>query len=93
MMKAAEEGHTEILKMLSGRRANLEVTNRKGRGALSFAAAPSMGRPTPTAALELLLEAKADMHRVDADGMTAKGAAMREKRGEAVTILKRYEGR
>ena len=92
-MKAAEEGHTEIIKLLLHKKANLEVTNRKGRGALSFAAAPSRNRPTPEAALKLLLDAKADMNRVDAEGKTAKGRATVEKRDEAVAILKEYEAR
>ena len=41
-MKAAEEGHTEITRLIIDKGVDMEVTNRKGRAALSFAAAPSM---------------------------------------------------
>ena len=41
-MKAAEEGHTEITRLIIDKGVDMEVTNRKGRTALSFAAAPSM---------------------------------------------------
>ena len=41
-MKAAEEGHTEITGLIIDKGVDMEVTNRKGRTALSFAAAPSV---------------------------------------------------
>lgn len=95
LMKAAEEGHAEIAKLLLDKGADMEVTNRKGRGALSFAAAPSMNgkvkRPTPTETLKLLLERGADTSRKDDDGMTAKQRAMKEKRDDAVAIFEEFE--
>ena len=62
LMKAAEEGALECLRLLLDNKANIEAANRKGRTALSFAAAPSMRnddrtpRPTPIQCLRLLLE-------------------------------------
>ena len=90
LMKAAEEGHTEIIRELLKQRANLEVTNKKGRGALSFAAAPSMKRPTKLDALRLLLEAGADRTRTDDEGNTAKKRAMMEKRDDVVAVFAKF---
>ena len=91
LMKAAEEGHTEIIRELLKQRANLEVTNKKGRGPLSFAAAPSMKRPANPVALWLLLEAGADRTRTDDGGNTAKERAMIEKRHDAVAVFEEFE--
>ena len=44
LMKAAEEGYPEIAQLLLDRGADIKCKNRKGRDALSFAAAPSMKR-------------------------------------------------
>ena len=90
-MKAAEEGHEQILSLLIDKGADLSIANRKGRDALSFAAAPSMKRPTPTATLRLLIERGADLSHVDGDGMTAKERAMKEKRDDAVAIFEEFE--
>ena len=46
LMKAAEEGHVEIMKSLLERDADIAATNNKGRTALSFAACPSQKRTT-----------------------------------------------
>ena len=92
-MKAAEEGHDQILSLLIDKRADLSVANRKGRDALSFAAAPSMKRPTSTTTLRLLIERGADLSHVDGDGMTAKERARKEKRDEAVACFEEFEVR
>ena len=43
-MKAAESGFEDITNLLLQLRANLEVRNKTGRTALSFAIDPSAGR-------------------------------------------------
>jgi len=91
LMKASEEGHVVIIRLLLEQNANLEVTNRKGRSALSFAAAPSQQRPTPVEALRVLLEAGADALQIDQFGQTAKARAQREKREEAVAAFEEFE--
>ena len=91
LMKASEEGHVVIIRLLLEQNANLEVTNRKGRSALSFAAAPSQQRPTPVEALRVLLEAGADALQKDQFGQTANARAQREKREEAVAAFEEFE--
>ena len=78
LMKACEEGHVEITQMLLDRRSNMEAFNKKGRTALSFAAAPSMDRQPNLAVLQLVLEAGADIDHSDARGETAKDRAIRD---------------
>ena len=60
LMKAAEEGHTMIALQLLANGADLEAINKKGRTALSFAAAPSGARPTPRGTLAFLIACGAD---------------------------------
>jgi len=91
LMKASEEGCVEIMTLLLERRVDMEAVNKRGRGALSFAAAPSMKRPTAAAALRLLLERGADTSRKDSDGLTAKDRAARERRDDAVQIFEEFE--
>ena len=96
LMKAAEEGGVEVMKMLLDKKVDIEAANKKGRTALSFAAAPSnderTGRPraTPVAALRLLLERGADANRRDARDKTPKDYASREKRDEALAIFHEF---
>lgn len=91
LMKAAEDDHVDIINMLIDRGADLEIANRKGRTALSFAAAPSMGRKTPLAALRLLLSRGADLRAEDDGGMVPKERAQREKRLDAVQVIEMFE--
>ena len=56
LMKASEENHVEIMKLLLEHRADIKISNRKGRTALSLAVSPSMGRGVATGTLKLLLE-------------------------------------
>ena len=93
LMKAAEEGHSMILKILLENKADLEVTNHKGRSALSFAAAPSQNRPTPVEALKMLLESGARSDLKDDSGKTPKERAQREKREDAVEVFDKFERR
>ena len=94
LMKAAEEGATEVMIMLLGKNVNLEESNKKGRTALSFAAAPSNNadgvRPTPVATLRLLLESGAKTQHKDVTGVTAKERAVREKRDDAIAIFEEF---
>ena len=94
LMKSAEEGKVEIMRMLLANNVDLEAINKNGRTALSFAAAPSNNgsevRPTPVATLRLLLESGAKTQHKDATGVTAKGRAVREKRYDAVAIFEEF---
>jgi hypothetical protein len=94
LMKAAEEGAAEVMRMLLGKNVDLEVSNKKGRTALSFAAAPSnkgaVRGPTPVATLRLLLESGAKTQHKDVTGVTAKERAVREKRDDAIAIFEEF---
>ena len=94
MMKASEEGNEEVMKMLLEKRVDVDVANRKGRTALSFAAAPShrdgTPRPTAVAAIRLLLQSGADATKKDKTGATAKDRAEREKRHDAKAVFEEF---
>mmetsp|Transcript_59365 Transcript_59365/g.165771 ORF Transcript_59365/g.165771 Transcript_59365/m.165771 type:complete len:243 (-) Transcript_59365:158-886(-) len=87
LMKAAEEGHCEIVAMLLDHRANLEAGNHKGRTVLSFAAAPSMGRRPSMTTLSFLLQARADLEKRDARGETARARALRDGQTQSVDAI------
>ena len=93
-MKAAEENAVDILQMLLDKKANIEACNRKGRTALSFAAAPSMNgktrRATSVAALQFLLKNGADAKRADNNGLTARDHAIKEVRLEAIVTIDEF---
>ena len=89
-MKAAEENEARILQELLQQKADLEVKNRKGRTALSFAACPSMRRNTACDTLRMLLENNADPSMKDDNGLTPKAHAIREKRQDALKILEQF---
>ena len=91
LMKAAEENQGEIIKLLLENHADIDVANRKGRTALSFAAAPSMKRPTAIDALQVLLDNGADPSQKDDRKLTARMRASREKRKDAEAILNDFE--
>lgn len=90
LMKAAEEGHTELIQLLLSRRASLIASNGKGRDALSFAMAPSARRTPCTAAIKLLLQAKADPDHKDYRGETARARALRNENDESVADIDQY---
>ena len=71
-MKATEENATRICHTLLQRKADVEVKNRNGRTALSFAACPSMERNTACDTLRMLLENNADHSMTDDYGFTPK---------------------
>lgn len=90
LMKASEEGYVEIARLLLDRGADIQATNRKGRDALSFAAAPSMKKPWTEGhryVLTLLFERGADPSRRDERGQTALDRARQEGREESVNCL------
>ncbi|CAJ1346201.1 unnamed protein product [Effrenium voratum] len=92
LMKAAEDANVDIIELLLAKGADVEATNRRGRGPLSFAAAPSAGarEGEAAAAVQLLLARGADAQRKDADGLTALARAQRE-RPEAIDVIKEFE--
>jgi ankyrin repeat protein len=90
LMKACEEGHCEILKALLEARALVDPKNSKGRRALSFAAAPSMGRQPCIPALEMMLLADADLEHKDVRGETARARAVRDGFTESVATIDRF---
>ena len=91
LMKASEEGSVQIVEMFLDKKVDVEASNKKGRTALSFAAAPSNNgstpRSTPTEVLRLLLRRGADTKRADRQGMTPKEHASRMKRQDALAIF------
>jgi hypothetical protein len=90
-MKAAEEDKGEILRLLHEKGVDIEAANRRGRTALSFAAAPSMKRHTAKEALRLLLEEfHADAKKKCERGLTPLDYAKDEKREDAVAILEQF---
>ena len=89
-MKAAEEDLVDIMRLLLDGNADMNVTNRKGRTALSFAAAPSMKRRTACRTLALLLESGAKDTKDD-QGLTAKARARKEQRSSALAIFRDFE--
>ena len=91
LMKAAEEGSRAILHLLVERSASINASNSRGRTALSFAAAPSMRRPTQLLTLAHLLTAGADITLQDNNGLTARGWAEKELRWDAVAMLSEFE--
>ena len=94
LMKAAEEGYPEIAQLLLDRGADIKCKNRKGRDALSFAAAPSMKRASTDGhryVLRLLVERGADPLRKDERGQTAKDRAKQEGRDDIVKCLEELE--
>ena len=90
IMKACEEGHTEIAEKLLDHRCDIEAVNKNGRSALSFAAAPSKGRQAYEGVLQLLLEAKADVNHKDARGNTARARATRERHRNSVRKIDEF---
>ena len=87
LMSAAEENHAEIVQLLIDHGASPNMSNRKGRTALSFAVAPSNKRPTASDAIGRLLEAGADVEQKEDNGWTAEMRATKERRYDAVAIL------
>ena len=90
LMKAAEEGFVEAMVLLLEANVNREAVNRKGRSALSFAAAPSMNRPHNLDAVRILLEKGADADRRDDSKQTAKERAEVERREDVVSLIAQF---
>ena len=89
-MKAAEENHTAITKLLLSKRADVDARNNKGRTPLSFAMSPSQNREVATDTMWLLLMAGADPTQKEALRVTAIERAMHEKRTQASDVLDRF---
>ena len=95
LMKAAEEGHEDVLKYLVSLGADVHACNHKGRSALSFAAAPSHKngiRRTPSmACVCCLIHAGADVSRVDDHGFSAAQRAEQAGNTEEASLLRLFE--
>ena len=91
LMKAAEEGRMMIALQLLSHRADLEAVNNKGRTALSFAAAPSGGRPTQRETLAFLMAWGADDTHTNNKFLTSLQEARKENREEAIKIFEYFE--
>ena len=93
-MKASEEGNLQVMNMLLEQDVDVDAANRKGRTALSFAAAPSYRdgapRPTAVAAIRLLLQSGADATKTDGKGETARSRAAKEGREDAVAVFEEF---
>eukprot|EP00927_Polykrikos_kofoidii_P046529 TRINITY_DN40742_c0_g1_i2.p1 TRINITY_DN40742_c0_g1~~TRINITY_DN40742_c0_g1_i2.p1 ORF type:complete len:386 (+),score=83.46 TRINITY_DN40742_c0_g1_i2:144-1160(+) len=83
LMKAAEADASAAVEVLLSRRADLEAVNSRGRTALSFAAAPSGGRPTAMRSLMLLLSHGANIAARDEFGLSVKERVEAQRRGSA----------
>ena len=95
LMKAAEEGWVGIMQILIDRDVDIEACNRKGRTALSFAAAPSMKgegekRPTAVEAIRLLLRSGADRNCKCNLKKTPKDYAIQAKREDAIKVFEEF---
>ena len=90
LLKAAETDRVDIMELLLQANADIHATNKKGRAALSFAAAPSMGKKTADRTLECLLKWGADVNQEDYEGFTARDRARREHRSDALTFFKEW---
>ena len=78
------------MRLLLQHKADIDVVNKKGRTALSFAVAPSVRRKTAYDMMKLLLFHKADPNKKDETGLSVKARVVREKREDALAILKEY---
>ena len=78
------------MRLLLQHKAGIDVINNEGRTALSFAVAPSRRRKTACDTMKLLLFHKADPNEKDETGLTVKARAVREKRQDALAILKEF---
>ena len=90
LMKAAEDNRLSIVQMLLIMGANINAVNKKGRSALSFAAAPSQRRETASAVLRHLLAWGADASLLDTSCCTARIRAWKEGRREALAIFDEF---
>ena len=98
-MKAAENNDVKIMELPLERGAEPDATNRKGRTALSFAAAPSNRRADngrrETAAMNalgfLLAMPEVWILREDSGGLTARARAVKEDRFDAAGLLEHAE--
>ena len=91
LMKAAEEGHTMIALQLLAHRADLEAINNKGRTALSLAAAPSGGRPTPRGTLAFLMAWGADDTHKNDKFLAPLQEARKDNREDAIKIFEYFD--
>ena len=90
IMKACEEGHTEIAKNLLEYVCDIEAVIKHGRSAVSFTAASSMGRTPCLPVLQLLLKAKADVSHKDSRGETARARVIGNGHTQSVALINAF---
>ena len=100
MMGAAELGHESVVQLLLDAKAKVDAVNRKGRSAVSFAAAPSKDessqhRASQIGVIQLLTRYNANVDLRDRKGTTALDYAVRSldkeehvSRSDAVDLLR-----
>ena len=88
LMTAEEENQIANMRLLLQHKADIDVVNVTECTAFSFPVSPSMKRKTACDAMKLLLEHKADLSNQDKTDLAGKALAVREKRQDALTILK-----
>ena len=97
LMGAAERGHGGVVSLLLKNMANVNAVNKKGRSALSFAAAPSVqgakGRGSPNIVIDYLMSHGADVNMKDKTRRTVLERALSEGCREAAHSLKKWEKR
>ena len=100
LMGASELGLFKVVSLLLDHRADVDASNKKGRTAVSFAAAPSRDnntqkvRPSQPLIIQLLADRKADLNRTDQRDESPLDKArwehdrrVHESREEAVEVL------
>ena len=87
LIPAAHHGHVEAVKLLLATAIDRDHVNNLGWTALLEAVILGDGGPVHTEIVRLLVEAGADPHIADRDGMTALGHAKRRGYAEMARIL------
>ena len=87
LMKASDEGHVDVVRLLIERGADVNAANEEGWTALMYAS--SRGHVD---VVRLLIERGADVHVVDARGRTALDLAIRDGDDDVIELLRSVDG-
>lgn len=91
LIRAADRGHVEIIETLLKTDINVDHVNRLGWTALLEAIILGDGGPRHTEVVRLLVEAGADVHLADGNGVTPLEHARRRSYEDIVAILESAE--